>query len=130
MKFTALILAASLAVSGAFVHHAPATARAGRFAVKAQAEKEPMAGLPQFEFDAKVAPATVATALSMVPAAAHAGVVPPQLSAMQDALRWCRKALGEVHAKSANGQPNPNHGIQPHDDCSTRLELGITTPFE
>ena len=59
-----------------------------------------------------------------------AGVVPPQLSAMQDALRWCRKALGEVHAKSANGQPNPNHGIQPHDDCSTRLELGITTPFE
>ena len=73
MKFTALILAASLAVSGAFVHHAPATARAGRFAVKAQAEKEPMAGLPQFEFDAKVAPATVATALSMVPAAAHAG---------------------------------------------------------
>ena len=72
MKFTALILAASLAVSGAFVHHAPATTRAGRFAVKAQAEKEPMAGLPQFDA-AKVAPATIATALSMVPAAAHAG---------------------------------------------------------
>ena len=70
MKFTAIILAASLAVSGAFVQHAPATARAGRFAVKAHAEKEPAAGLPQF--DAKLAPATVATALSMVPMAAHA----------------------------------------------------------
>ena len=58
------------------------------------------------------------------------GLIPPQLDKLMDALPFCRQKLGEFHAKAPNGSPKINPGIQPGDDCSTRLELGLATPFE